>query len=136
MTDIEKIEAEGELLAIVVRNSFKSKNLDFVTNLDHSFQVGVHNKKKGERNRAHVSKPFENVKNFNPNKIYYVKKGKVGIDVYNKGDKKVNYVTLNEGDLMIFISGGHGVDYLDNTEMFEVKQGPYRGTEQDKRFLE
>ena len=32
---------------------------------------------------------------------------------------------LNEGDFIILINGGHGFKMLEETEIIEVKQGPY-----------
>lgn len=133
---VEKIESEGELLALVLRSSFNTPGLNFISNETHTFQVGFHKRQKGHRYRAHVTLPFKEAKNVNANKVYYVKSGKIGIDVYNKNDKKVGYVTLSEGDLIQFISGGHGVDVVEDGEFIEIKQGPYRGSEEDKRFLE
>ena len=133
---VEKIESEGELLALVLRNSFNPPGLNFISDEEHTLQVGLHKRQKGHRYRAHVTFPFKEMKNVKPNKIYYVKKGKIGVDVYDKSDKKVSYVMLSEGDLIVFVSGGHGVDLLENGEFIEIKQGPYRGSEEDKRFLE
>ena len=133
---VEKIESEGELLALVLRNSFNTPGTNFISNEELALQVGFHKQQKGHRYRAHITFPFKEMKNVKPNKVYYVKKGKIGIDIYDKNDKKVDYVTLSEGDLIQFVSGGHGVDVLENGEFFEIKHGPYRGTEQDKRFVE
>ena len=133
---IEKIENNGELLALIMRNSYNKSGLNFLTREEHSFQVGIHNVKKGARYKAHKSLPFKKLENFKTNKIYYVKEGKVGVDIYDKKDKKVNYVNLNAGDLILFVEGGHGLDILKDSKVIEIKQGPYRGVEQDKVFLE
>ena len=133
---VEKIEDNNELLAIIIRNKFNEEGLNFFSEDQHSLQLGIHNVKKGKRYKAHISLPFEKLENFKSNKIYFVKKGKVGIDIYNNKEEKVDYCTLTQGDLIIFISGGHGVDILDDTYMFEIKQGPYRGREIEKKFLE
>lgn len=133
---IEHIKDKDELLAIILRNNYDEEGLNFITNENHSFQIGIHNVKKGTRYKAHITKPFKNVKLLNANKIYYIKEGKIGIDLYNKNEEKFNYVTLNKGDLILFINGGHGLDILDKSKIIEIKQGPYRGQEQDKKFLE
>ncbi len=133
---IERIEDKGELLALIARSYFKANNLDFITENHHSFQIGFHNKKKGSRARAHFSLPFKELKNLIPNKIYYVKNGNIGVDIYDNNNKKVIYVTLNEGDLIVFISGAHGVDFLKDSEVIEIKQGPYRGVDIEKKFIE
>lgn len=133
---IEKIEDNGEVLALIVRSTYNESGLTFLTERSNSFQVGFHNVEKGKRYRAHISRPFKKLEDFNPSKIYYVKKGKAGADIYNKDAQKVHYVTLEAGDLILFISGGHGLDVLENAEIIEIKQGPYRGNEEDKTFLE
>ncbi len=133
---IEKIEKDGTVLAIVVRHNYVSPGIDFVTGDSVPFQVGFHKREKGFRYRSHISLPFTQVQDFLPSKIYYVTKGKVGCDIYDDERQKLTYVELNSGDLIIFISGGHGTDILEDGEFIEIKQGPYRGTEKDKIFLE
>ena len=133
---LQRIEADGELLALIARKEYKSNVLEFVSDESYGFQIGFHNRKPGDRAKAHQSKIFTEIKNLNPCKIYFVKKGKVGCDIYDNSDKKINYVHLVEGDLIVFVSGGHGVDFLEPTEMIEIKQGPYRGPNEDKRFFE
>ena len=133
---IEKIEKEGVLLALVVRNNFQSTGTNFVSEDSWPFQVGFHKRKEGFRYKSHITSPFKEVKDFVPNKIYYVTKGTLGIDIYDQEGEKFTYIKINQGDLIIFVSGGHGVDLLDDSDFIEIKQGPYRGTEEDKRFLE
>lgn len=133
---IEKIESDGILLAIIVRKNFALSGIDFVTPENLPFQVGYHKRSVGFRYRSHYSLPFVKMKDFLPNKIYYVTKGKIGSDVYDLKHQKVKYVELLPGDLIIYIDGGHGVDILEDGEFIEIKQGPYRGTEKDKVFLE
>ena len=134
---IERIEENKELFAVIVRNNYSPEETKFISDTLNPFQIGLHKRGKGYRYKAHVSLPFKKIENFIPNKIYYVKKGRLGIDIYNKENKKIRYIELNAGDLINFISGGHGVDVLEeNTEFIEIKQGPYRGTKEDKIFLE
>lgn len=133
---IEYVKDGNELLAIILRNNYDKRGLNFITDEDHSFQVGIHNVKKGTRYKAHITKPFKNLTNLNANKVYYVVDGKIGVDLYNNDEEKISYVNLNKGDLILFINGGHGLDILDKSKVVEIKQGPYRGQDQDKKFLE
>ena len=133
---IERIKDNQELLAVILRDEYVKEGLNFLTDVEESFQVGFHNVKKGKRYMAHKSKPFEKLENFKANKIYYVKSGKVGIDIYNKENKKIKYAFLNPGDLILFIEGGHGLDVIDDAKIIEIKQGPYRGTDSEKEFIE
>ena len=42
---------------------------------------------------------------------------------------------LRAGDIILLVSGGHGFHVLDEVEMIEVKQGPYAGDNDKKRFV-
>ena len=42
---------------------------------------------------------------------------------------------LKSGDVILLVSGGHDFEMLEDTEMIEVKQGPYAG-EDDKECFE
>ncbi len=139
---VEKISHDGKTLAIVMRNNTLHKMQEageesfFATEDELPFQVAIHNKKAGFRFRSHISKPFVNVQDFMPSKIYHVTSGKIRCDIYDNNKQKVNYVELEQGDVIMFVAGGHGVDIIEDGSFIEVKQGPYRGTEDDKVFLE
>ena len=38
------------------------------------------------------------------------------------------------GDIILLVSGGHGFQVIEEIEMIEVKQGPYTGDKDKKRF--
>lgn len=133
---IEKIEKDGRLLALVVRNEYSSPGLSFISEESWPFQIGFHQREKGHHYKTHYHLPFDKIENFIPNKIYYNKKGKIKVNLYNENKEKISSLQLNPGDLIIFISGGHSVDVLEDSQFIEIKQGPYRGQEKDKVFLE
>ena len=41
---------------------------------------------------------------------------------------------LEKNDIILLASGGHGFKMLENSEIIEVKQGPYCGEEDKVRF--
>jgi hypothetical protein len=144
---IENIEFENKLFAIIVRgdeekedtnlNNTSNDQIKFISDESHSMQVAYHKQDKGHHYKAHISKPFQNGANFLPNKVYLVQKGKIACRLFSLDGKLMGSVELNSGDLIIFIYGGHDVDVLcDNSKFIEIKQGPYRGREDDKVFLE
>ena len=48
-----------------------------------------------------------------------------------------NYIEshfLETGDVILLSEGGHGFEILEETEMIEVKQGPYAGENDKTRF--
>jgi hypothetical protein len=52
-------------------------------------------------------------------------------------DDDKNYLesrVLNQGDVVLLAYGGHGFEMLEDSEMIEVKQGPYAGEMDKIRF--
>ena len=48
--------------------------------------------------------------------------------------KKVKEITLQSGDSIV-LNTGHGIKVLEPTEIIELKQGPYRGRELEKKYI-
>ena len=61
-------------------------------------------------------------------------KGKIKVLFYNKKKLLVKSKILNSKDMILIISGAHGFEILKNTEMLEVKQGPFVGEKDKIRF--
>ena len=61
-------------------------------------------------------------------------KGKLRVLFYNKKKIFVKSIILNPKDMILIISGSHGFEVLKKTEMLEVKQGPFVGEKDKKRF--
>ena len=64
--------------------------------------------------------------------VLFIRSGKVRLDIYAPGSREYleSYILL-PGDVVLLAHGGHGFVMLEQSEMIEVKQGPYAG-EQDK----
>ena len=134
MLNVEEIKKDGKILAIILRSTFPDKNVEFVTPKDFGLQLGVHKRKKGEYVKAHDHVPFDTLKNLQVQEILIVKKGKMSVGLYyNKKICKEVIVSSNE---IILLNTGHNVKFLDDTEMIEVKQGPYRERENEKTSFE
>ena len=99
----------------------RSINKNLIRKKNHKIPPHTHNKVKRE-----VSLTQE---------VIFVKSGKVRVDYY---DGDMNYLeskTLYQGDVVLLAGGGHGFQMLEDSEMIEVKQGPYSG-DQDKKIFE
>ncbi|MFQ5771606.1 MAG: hypothetical protein ACE5HX_13795, partial [bacterium] len=68
--------------------------------------------------------------------VLFIRKGVVKVDLFDKELNFLKSVILNKGDVIFLISGGHGFEMLEDSEIFEVKQGPYSGVERDKTHFE
>ena len=133
MLKVENIKKNEHLLAVILRNSLPQKQVEFLTPNDFSLQLGVHKRKKNEIVEPHEHVSFEEVKNLQVQEVIFVKKGKISVDIYFKKNLIKN-VILKENDL-ILLNSGHSVKFLEDTELIEVKQGPYRGKYSEKKYL-
>ena len=68
------------------------------------------------------------------NEVLFIKSGKVRVDFYNNNKTFIEESVLNKGDVILLASGGHGFQMLEDSEIIEVKQGPYAGDNDKTRF--
>ena len=66
--------------------------------------------------------------------VLFIKKGVLRVDFYDEYEDYLESRDLQAGDIILLVSGGHGFQVLEEIEMIEVKQGPYAGNEDKKRF--
>ncbi|MEX0895732.1 MAG: WbuC family cupin fold metalloprotein [Patescibacteria group bacterium] len=129
-----EIKHLNELVAIVVRAHHKVENLEFVTDENNPLQVGYHNKSAGVALTPHIhisnTKVVDKVQ-----EVLYIISGKVKATFYTIDGEVIDSVILNSGDTLVQISMGHGFEMLEKTKIFEVKQGPYPGTEHAKIYF-
>lgn len=130
---VEKIDADGKILAIVIRSTFSKQGCSFVTPEDFPFQLGIHVNKAGTHVKAHSHLPFKELKNIYPQESFYVESGKIEVGIY-KNSSKYSKVVLNKGD-MILLNCPHEVVFLEDSKFIELKQGPYRGKDAEKKFF-
>ena len=65
--------------------------------------------------------------------VIFVKKGRILAEIYDLSNKKVKDIECHEGDIIILLRGAHGYHILeDDTQVLEVKNGPYVGAELDR----
>jgi hypothetical protein len=57
--------------------------------------------------------------------VLFIKSGKIRVDLYSKEKKFIQSETLETGDIILLVSGGHGFTFLEPSEIIEIKQGPY-----------
>ena len=41
---------------------------------------------------------------------------------------------MGEGDFLLLLGGGHSFEMLEDSELIEIKQGPYAGDKDKKRY--
>ena len=138
MDMIKKILHDGKTIAII----FKKKDdceikegLNFLSDSENSFQLGVIAHPKGYVTAPHVHYKTEK-KIFDRQEMHYVESGKMKINFLTDDGKKFGEEILEAGDFALLIDGGHGMETLEeNTRVVYVKQGPYISKEADKKVF-
>ena len=65
--------------------------------------------------------------------VIFVKKGSIRAEIYDLSNNKVKDIVCKTGDIIILLRGAHGYHILeDDTQVLEVKNGPYVGAELDR----
>ena len=133
MGHVEEVKKKDRLLAMIIRNNYECSGVDFITPDEYSQQVAYMHHPAGKVIDAHV----HNLVHRNvvlTQEVLFIKKGRLRIDFYDEYEDYLESRELHAGDIILLVSGGHGFTVLDEVEMIEVKQGPYAGDNDKKRF--
>ncbi len=134
MDKIQMVKKKERLLAMIIRNDYNCEGVDFITPDEYSQQVAYMHHPTGKIIDAHV----HNLVHRNvvlTQEVLFIKKGKLRVDFYDDYEDYLESAILEAGDVILLVSGGHGFTVLEETEMIEVKQGPYTGDADKKRFM-
>ena len=133
MENLETVSREGRVLAYIVSASMAPLSTTFVTPDDLKQQVGFIVYPRGGTIERHVHLPLERHL-VGTSEVILVRSGRCAIDIYDDDQTFVATRELGPGDLMLMVAGGHGFRMLEDTILLEVKQGPYTGLDEKRRF--
>ena len=108
-----------------------------VVPVDEFLQLATLKMDKGRTFESHKHIYKDGEKKVIPQESWMVVKGKVKVIMYDLDDTIIDEIILEAGDCSMTFAGGH--NYLiqeDNTIVYEYKTGPYKGTKNDKVFLD
>lgn len=133
MAQIEEVKKKNKILAMIIRNNYVCDGIDFITPNEYSQQVAYMHHAAGKAIDAHI----HNMVHRNvvlTQEVLFIKKGILRVDFYDEYEDYLESRELYAGDIILLVSGGHGFRVLEEVEMIEVKQGPYAGDNDKKRF--
>ncbi len=130
---IQKILHNGRLLSIIIKANYKKEGIEFFTPNEFSQQLAYMNRPKGYIIAPHIHNAILREVQFTK-EVLFIKRGKLKIDFYDDDKNYLESHILETGDVILLAYGGHGIEMLEETEMIEVKQGPYAGEMDKIRF--
>ena len=123
----------GYLIAIILQAGYDTPGINFISGPELSQQIGVLQHKAG-----HVIQPHTHLevprKVVTTQEVLYIQSGKVEVDLFDDMDRFVCTKTLVANDMIHLIRGGHGFRVIEDAKILEIKNGPYVGTQDKRRF--
>lgn len=133
MEAVETVTFRGSTLAVIVRGSIQAPGISFFTPEHFSQQLAYMQHPAGKAIAAHVHRDVHRAVT-KTLEVLFVRKGRLRVDLYDDERNYVESRVVAAGDVLLLVAGGHGFETLEPVEMFEVKQGPFAGTEDKVRI--
>jgi hypothetical protein len=130
---IERVFHQDTLCAIIIRADYQKEGIEFFTPGQFSQQLGYMKRAAGYCVPAHVHNKVRREITLT-NEVLFLKRGKIRIDFYSQEQTRFQSRVLSAGDVILLAAGGHGLEFLEESEIIEVKQGPYSGDQDKSRF--
>ena len=130
---IEEIKHNETLLGLIIRSSFNKPGVHFFTPDDFSQQLAFMKHPQGKTIMPHVHNSVPREVHYTK-EVLFIRKGKIRVDFFDNDENYLKSRILCTGDVILLSEGGHGFELLEETEMIEVKQGPYAGDTDKTRF--
>lgn len=131
---VKKIYFGDKLLSLIIRGTYANKSgIEFFTPDEFSQQLAYMNRPKNYVIAPHVHNPVARAVEFTK-EVLIVRSGRVRVDFYDDERNYLESTVLEKGDVILLAFGGHGFEFLEDSELIEVKQGPYAGDRDKTRF--
>ena len=125
-----------KILHIVFRSSFKSMNNN-ITDKKEFLQFSAYKFNKGKIISSHKHLLKKKIpKLIKIQESWVIISGSVKVFFYDTDNKFLCKKILKKGDASISFAGGHKLEVLENkTKIYEYKNGPYEGSNNDLQYF-
>ena len=130
---VQRICNGDEMLALIIRADYEAEGIEFFTPDEFSQQIAYMNRPEDYVIPPHVHNPVARSVAYTK-EVLFIRSGKLRVDLYTDEQAYLHSTILNAGDVIFLATGGHGFEMLEDTQMIEVKQGPYAGDNDKTRF--
>ena len=130
---IEHITYNNTLLSIIIRTQYEADGITFFTPDDFSQQLAYMKRGKDYVIPPHVHNAVQRDVCFTQ-EVLFIKSGCVRVDYYDDNKNYLESRLLHKGDVILLAHGGHGFEMVEESEIIEIKQGPYAGENDKIRF--
>ena len=130
---IKEIKSDNQFIAFIIPRNYHDDGIQFITSPEFSLQLGLINKIKNSKVERHIHPSYERTIR-QTMEFIILRKGKLSIDFYDNNKKYLESCNVLTGDSVLFASGGHSINFLEKSEIIELRVGPYNEN-YDKEFF-
>ena len=133
---MREIIKNGVMLARHITQEDIKPGLNFFSKDEEFIQVGVwgHYEKDKEL-KAHIHNTVERMANRTYEALYVIK-GALEAVIYDMDETPVETLQVRQGEILVLLESGHGYFIQEeDTNVLEIKNGPYLGAEIDRRRI-
>jgi hypothetical protein len=130
---VEQIKWHDQHIATIIRRDYIPEVTTFISPDSYYQQAGFVIYPKGGVVARHLHLPIQRHLTGTPETLI-IRKGKAEVELYGLDKSLIGTWLLEEGDIILLVSGGHCLRCFEDTVFFELKQGPYTGLVEKERF--
>lgn len=119
---MEKIFYKKQLVGIKITKINKGSHP--ITDTKEYIQLVTLKHSKGSYLKAHTHAPKRRVTK-KLQEVIVVTKGKIRADLYNDEHQLFKNIFISAGQVFILLNGGIGIHFLQDSEIIEIKNGPF-----------
>ena len=130
------VDSNGqELVRILKMQEYAVRKSQFFLNPKCSLQVGSLNFPAGGKVEPHIHKAKNVGVAFPVEELILMLAGKAVLEVYDDNKNMVETVKVSTGDMLLLMRGGHGYRFTENTQLLDIRCGPYTDKAHDKEMI-
>ena len=133
MDNVIYVKSNGVELGSIVRSTYHNNGIGFFSDDKDGLQLGYMNRPDNYVIAPHTHNKIKR-EVFYTEEILFIRSGMVRVDFYDENQNYIQSHLARGGDIVILKAGGHGFKIIERADIFEVKQGPYLGTQDKIRF--
>ena len=124
-----------KILGAIFKYKKISKKRNNISPITEYIQASTQKLKKNSIIKSHIHLKNKRT-TFSTQEIWIVLRGKLSVKIFDIDKKQIKSFFLNKGDMYILFQGGHSFKVLkDNTDFYEIKNGPYKKKIKDIEYL-
>ncbi len=128
------VKYKDQIIAHIFSHEIKAEGVKFLSPDSYTLQLGLIEHPSGKIVKDHIHRQDIQYQVDTTQEFLYIEKGQVKIKLFSNEWEELGEFILSAGDFVLLVSGGHGLEVVEDCRIIEIKQGPYPGDQNAKIF--